>query len=432
MPKAVRKASTSLIVTSACLLWAAGAAAQALSLPNQRPTRGVFGRAPKGEGLDVTAAFFSGYDDDQAEHGAANPGDLPRANGQFSGLDVGLLFSKQTRNWSFGANGHTGARYYPEFDGLMQQHSVAGGFAGQVGKGQLSFIQSVGYSPFYNLSTLPMVFNAQPTDAPSTADQTLVQRPTLSLMSSGAFSQKFGRTELSVTGSSQRTEYTEEQETGLRADALYGRLQYHLNRDVALVGGYGLQRGQYAIDPHTTQTFDVRNMEFGIDYNHPISLSRKTTVGFATGAAAVGNTDGTNGYRMVGDARISREFGRTWLATGSYRRGVGLIPGFGQPIFSDGAAVSVAGDVTPRVTLSFNGGYAAGELVATRVSNRNTTLSTSMRMQYALTRMLALSGDLSYGHYSFDSVVGLPMGIEQQFDRRSARIGLSLWLPLFR
>jgi hypothetical protein len=65
-------------------------------------------------------------------------------------------------------------------------------------------------------------------------------------------------------------------------------------------------------------------------------------------------------------------------------------------------------------------------------SNHNTHLSTGAHLQLALNKMMALTGELNYYRFRFDNAYGLPDGVHQRFDRRSARIGLNLWLPLFR
>ena len=92
--------------------------------------------------------------------------------------------------------------------------------------------------------------------------------------------------------------------------------------------------------------------------------------------------------------------------------------------------MSVAGGVTSRLRFSASGGYSAGEL--TRELNRTDNYTGSARLEFALTQIMALSGEYSYFRYRFDNTLGLPTGIQQRFDRRSARIGLTLWLPLFR
>ena len=66
-----------------------------------------------------------------------------------------------------------------------------------------------------------------------------------------------------------------------------------------------------------------------------------------------------------------------------------------------------------------------------RLAYRQLRGEVSARVQFALSRMVALTGDYSYYKYSFDRSEGLPPGFLQQLARQSIRVGLTLWLPLF-
>ena len=84
------------------------------------------------------------------------------------------------------------------------------------------------------------------------------------------------------------------------------------------------------------------------------------------------------------------------------------------------------------LTLSASAGYSTGELTAARDQNGTDSYTGSARLQFALSRLMALSGEYDYYRYRFDHPVGLPDGMRQRLDRQSVRIGLNLWLPLFR
>ena len=347
----VRRNAILLALVAACAL-ATDVSAQTLTLPSQRPVHGLFGRAASGDGLDVTVISFVGVDDDGAGGGigglSGGPGLDSRdaANGQFDGFDISTLYAKKTGHVTFGVAERSGIRYYPNLDNLVGiQHNLAGGVSGQVGRTQINVAQTVGYQPFYSFSTLPGLFEAQPGDVATSTDPLLVTRPSLSLTTSGTLSQTMGRAVLSFAGSMQRTEFTEESVTALQAESVMGRFLYHLSRDLGLVVAYGVQQGptlsiRIASRPTTSAT-----SRSALDYDRALSISRRTKIGFTTGTAAVGDstTSGSIGYQLVGDGRISREFGRTWLATASYRRSVGMIAGFPQPMFSDGLAGSITG-----------------------------------------------------------------------------------------
>jgi hypothetical protein len=428
-----RKAIVVMVISAGCVLVAADGSAQTLAPPAQRPMQGLFGRAPKSEGLDVAVSTFEAYDGDEIGAGTGLVDPRMQKSGAFDGLDAAVTLQRKFRHVSFEGVERSAVRYYPSLQDLVGvKHSGAAGFTADFNRTEFRFTQAVAYAPYYSYSTLPQLFDAQPADVPVAPDQFLTRRPAFVIDSSGAFSQTLGRATLSLTASTQRTDFLHDAGNGLRADTATGRVVYHLTRDVGLVGGYGYQRGQYEISPAAIQTVEFHNIEAGIDYNHALSLTRRTTVGFVTGTTAVRNASGAPEYRVIGEARISREIGRTWHATASYHRGGSLVAGFGQPIFADSVALSVGGSISSRLTLSTSAGYSTGELTATKDQNRTSNYSGSARLQFALSRLMALSAEYDYYRYRFDRPVGLPDGIRQDLDRRSVLIGLSLWLPLLR
>jgi hypothetical protein len=428
-----RKLTVVIVVAAGCGLAAADGYAQTLTLPAQRPTQGLFGRTQKPEGLDLVVSTFEAYDDDQIGEGTQSVDPRMQQSGSFHALDAAATVKRKSRRFSFEAAERSAVRYYPALRDLVGvRHTGSGGFAARFDRTQFSFTETVAYAPFYSYSTLPQLFDAQPADAPVAPDQFLVRRPAIVIGSSGALSQTVGRATLSLVATTQRTDYFQQAGNTLRSDTAAGRFVYHLTRDIGIVAGYEYQRGQYEVAPLPTQTFEFHNIEVGLDYNHALSLTRRTTVGFVTGTTEVRDSTGVNQYRLIGEARISREIGRTWHATGSFRRGAGLVAGFGQPIFADSAVVSVGGSIGSRLTLSTSAGHTLGELTATKDQNGTNNYTGSAQLQFALTRLMALSGEYNYYWYRFDRPVGLPDGIRQRLGRQSVRIGLTLWLPLFR
>src|SRR5437868_5414039 len=165
----LHKVLSALILAAACGLAAPDAEAQMLALPTARPTDGVFGRAPKDEGLDIAVSTFEGYDDDAANQAL---GSRSQMGSQYDALDVSAQFTKKTGNVSFSLGERSGLRRYQAIQDLTGiQHTVAGGFAGQFNRTHVSFNQTVISAPFYTFSTLPGLVGAQPNDLPSTPEQ---------------------------------------------------------------------------------------------------------------------------------------------------------------------------------------------------------------------------------------------------------------------
>ena len=122
--------------------------------------------------------------------------------------------------------------------------------------------------------------------------------------------------------------------------------------------------------------------------------------------------------------------GRTWNARAQYRREVGYLEGFAQPVFSDSANVAVGGLITRRLDLFLNANYITGTSAIRQDSPRFDSYSASARLRRALHRSLAVYVEYLFYHYNFDEVADRPFGLPPEFSRNGVRVGLSLWLPL--
>jgi hypothetical protein len=117
---------------------------------------------------------------------------------------------------------------------------------------------------------------------------------------------------------------------------------------------------------------------------------------------------------------------RSWNLGASYRRGAGSIDG----LFSNSATIDLRGLLNPRVELSASAGYFQTDLGLAGLQSRYTTRYGSSRLQVAITRGLALYGQYGLYEYKAGSATPLAGGLPLQQQRRGARAGLTLWVPL--
>jgi hypothetical protein len=75
----------------------------------------------------------------------------------------------------------------------------------------------------------------------------------------------------------------------------------------------------------------LHNVQAGINYGRPLSISRRTSFSFSTGSAIAVRDDLSNPdaapattARLTGNASLTHELGRTWTARATYRRGLTL------------------------------------------------------------------------------------------------------------
>jgi hypothetical protein len=208
-----------------------------------------------------------------------------------------------------------------------------------------------------------------------------------------------------------------------------GTFTYNVTKGMGLFIGYqeGGQRdivGGVAA-PHVRQP----RINGGIDFNRPLSLSRRTLVTFATGFA--GNTSRTTGettYYFTGSAQATREFGRTWSAALSYGRGLRQIEPLGDAILSDTVHAGLQGSFSSRVQFHSQVGHSTGHVVSS--GDDVTNLFGGVQLSFALNKLFALGADYSYNKFAAATDA---LGAESLTARNtsSVRTYLELWLPLF-
>jgi hypothetical protein len=172
-----------------------------------------------------------------------------------------------------------------------------------------------------------------------------------------------------------------------------------------------------------------RNIEAGLGYARPLSLSRKTSASFGFGTTLYDGAQGTV-YRATGNATLHREIGQTWSASLGYKRGIGFLEGVTEPYFADSARFTLSGLIGNRIETIVAANYSTGDLGAVLQRNPFKTYSGTLSFRYGLTRLLGINGQYGYYHHDFEGAVLLPQGVVPVLGRHTVRAGLSVWLPL--
>src|SRR5262249_29664257 len=95
--------------------------------------------------------------------------------------------------------------------------------------------------------------------------------------------------------------------------------RYSLSKALGLRAGY-MQADSYL--RQTAPRIAHYIVDAGLDFLKPLSLTRRTSLSFSFGPSMI-DQNGSRQYRVVGDAVLNHEIGRTWVARASYHRGVG-------------------------------------------------------------------------------------------------------------
>ena len=389
-----------------------------------------------GQRLTMNASLGGGVDNavfaktEETDSGSAPLG----GRSSYGQLSTGLSYALQrTSGTALGASFATTGIYVPD---SLQPY--IGSYGGAVGvslklteRTSMSANQSAGYQPYYTLDLFPALGQpslGQAALAPldlrvnqegyATYGSMLGVTHTLSRRSSIAVNYAYTRSDF-TSGFDPFTSHT--------AGARFSRT---LTRNLAARVGYAFSEAQATgIDP-SADRFRGHNLDVGVDYNRPLSLSRRTTLSFGSGSTAT--TDGQQTYyNLTGDAQVSHELGRSWRTSVRYSRGVTFYETFQAPALADTVAAGVAGRLHRRVALQSSVGTSFGQVGLSETGSEFRTSYTTVALAYALTRLLRFGTDYSYMHYSFGSAT-VPFGFLPNMQRHTARAYLSVRLPLLQ
>lgn len=425
--------------------------------PVRRPYRGLFGAESENpnrtESLDLTASVFGGYDDNLTAD--ATGGTAIDSRFQVSGYRVGmganLSYSKQWERASFSAMGGSAFGYYPDVeDSFEVRDSFIGSYSGGLGfsaplgeRTTLRASQTAGYSPAYTLGVFPLLpGDIGDVQVPSPGlEQAIYTREGYTFSTNAELSRDLSSRSALAVFYDRRTSDFRQQSYDLRDQRMGFRVTQRVRKDLGVRLGYAYRAGQYnfqaAGEPVRTHEIDV-----GIDYNRTFSFSRRTTLTFGTGSAIVVASDPEQGsstgyvsgthYRLLANATLNHEMGRSWNARLAYYRGVQYVAGFTQPLLSDSVTADVSGLISRRVEANVITSYSNGAAGFGAADNGYATYAGAAGLRVAITESLAAFAQYIFQHYDFADGVALPPGFAPRLDRQGARVGLSVSVPLIR
>ncbi len=145
----------------------------------------------------------------------------------------------------------------------------------------------------------------------------------------------------------------------------------------------------------------------------------------------VPGSDPRTHFRVLGNAALTHELGRTWTAQAAYNRGFVFREGFDDPFFTDALTASIGGLVTRRLDLSALARWSFATLDRPG-RNHHDSFAASAQAQYALGRFVALFARYIYYRYEFDEDIPLDPGLARSLERQGIRVGVTTSLPLIR
>ena len=437
---------TALVVVTMCAGAQPSAAQPAAGGPpaGARPYRGIFGgNGGQTPGQDLSLGWtLLGANDINANGADNSSGGLatgfgdPRyqVNGTYASMDTNLTYALRRQRASLVATGSVGGRYFPE---LSELSALNGGgslsAAAQLARRtRVNATGALSYVPYYAINALPSSGQMEAAVVPP-IDYALTASPTRSLNTTVQLDQGLNeRTSINVMYAYWNTRYTtiSDQFKVQFARAGFNR---NLTRHLIMRLGYGYGAGQMitqAPGSNLTNRTPIVNhdIDVGVDYSRPLSFSRRTTLTFGSGSTVIVQNQ-ANYYRLIADAQLNHQMGRSWNANAGYDRGVQYLEGFGTPLFADTITTGVGGLITRRLEFRTTTGYSKGVIGLTESGAYNSyNASTSLRI--AFNQRLSFYAQYIFYHYNFDQAVELPIPFSRSLNRNAVRIGLSGWLPL--
>jgi hypothetical protein len=341
-----------------------------------------------------------------------------------------------------GAAGSSLRYYQTEHELLPSTHFGTVGLTVHGEKTQLVVGQSVTYSPSYLYSIFPTLGSADVDYAVGATGDYAVNSESVTVYDTTVdVTQSLSRrSRITGLGVFRYADLSNLQTTGraLRAYSAGGRYSYDLSRYASLHLGYIHREGNYVLSQIDRATV-VHDIDVGIDYHRPLSFSRRTHLDFGIGSSIVNEPTVDSGserlqYRVGANAGLTHDIGRTWRARVEYRRGVGFVEAVRQPVFTDAVNASLDGFFSRRTDVYVRGGFSAGDAgtISAVSQNRIRTYTAAARVRTALNETFALFAEYLYYNYDLGAAVIVAEGVPRALERNTARVGVSLWVPVLR
>ena len=420
---------------------------------SQRSPGGLFGGGDAGRRvhhkLDFSLSLVEANDSD-------TPAELPGIGPSDTGLSgySTMFMGNADYHWErprvqVGATGASVTRRYNLQDLRSVSGSAGVGLSARLG-GRTTLLanQSAAYSPSYLYGLFPSDAVRNPGDAvPVAPDYAISNSESYFYGTTLTLTRGLTRrSRLSATGEFQYTDYLHETGTrrDLNSEGVHGEFSSNLARHTAVRVGYRYRTGKfgYAADAIATEpgvSATEHGVDVGVEYSRPLAATRRmvfsSSFGSSTVTTPMSSGAGTGANRLIrlsGDVAVAWQFTRSWQTRGTFRRGLEYVAQLSEPVYIDGFSAELGGLITPRIDVLASARYSSGASALNRGALTFDTRGADLRVQYAVTRSVAVYTQYLYYFYDFTGNARLPTGIPSGLERNGVRAGLTLWVPAVR
>jgi hypothetical protein len=443
------------------MTFATPAAAQITEAPLRQG--GVFGTTRPGEGTRQRLnLLFEASETLQSELPAESRFQIPQGDLQSGGYSTLMTtsadYARTRPRTEFGGALFTSFKYYPRLDRVAPvSHSAGLGLTIRLPQQSSLQVNSMAaYAPAYMYELFPRAPVASAVEAiPANPDYRIDLSDSYTYGTNLTLAVGAARaTRLTVTADYRHTDFHREIVTrpNLTTSGAAMRVSRGLSRNSSLSLEYQYRTGEYGFSGVTNE----HRLALGADYAYPLSASRRLAFHFNLSPSLLELPDSTalttgpvsdallndtltpslatRLYRLQGDATVDYDFGRTWRATATYRRGLEYLAVLTTPVFSDAARVELGGLITRRLDVSASGGYASGTSALSRdtkhlddTQHLNTDTA-QLRVRYALKRSLALYSQYAYYYYDLRGQARFAPELPSAFRQHEVRVGFMFFV----
>lgn len=435
-------------LVSALILGVSSGAAPAFAQGpgSSRPFGRLFGGSTSvgdstGHNLDFTASVVEAYDNDTSpELQIIVDPSSPQSGGFFTMLQTNANYNWTGTRAQLAANTGSAMGYYGELREVRSiSHTASVGLLVRLsGHTSLTLTQTGSYSPSYLYGLFPRQETSNPGEAvPTAPDYAITPRESYSYTTALTIRHTLTRRmSLLVAGDYQYTDFLQQTDAQRDMKVNGARTQFsrNLKRNTALTVGYRYRAGDVG---YVTQSATEHGMDIGLSSSRPLSATRRALVGFRLGASTMELPEvPTNPLAVTGrryfvnaEGTLGYQFGRTWDARTTYRRGLEYVAALTQPVFTNGFSVGVDGAFNRRLDLQASAAYSSGASALSPDSSRFDTYAGDVRLRYGITSNLAGYVQYLYYFYDFRGNTQLAPGLPSVLERNAVRAGFMVWLP---
>jgi hypothetical protein len=379
--------------------------------------------------LQLAVSTFAGYDTDITRTGAG-PATAPSAS--HAGARTTLHYQVRSDKVAFSFRGSADSRYY-RADPPLSPTSFSGEtlFAADVtSRLNLSASFNTLYSPRFVFSLLPAANDIELNIAPA-LDYGVTAEKMVSHMGAVNARLQVSRRSYFSASASRGTQRLLDQNYNIITQGYGGGYSYSATRYTTLRLGYKEQLSNYPVIPMGgMRRYTYRTIDAGVNYSRPLSISRRTTLSFSTGSAAVDDTTETY-FALTGGATVHHQIRRTWEANVAYARGLSFVAGFSEPFFADAVNANLQGRLARHVTLLVSAGFANGSVGHGALANKYDSVQATTRLEWVVkNERIGVYSNYFYHTYQFDAVPSSITPIPRRVNRNGVSVGLIFRFPL--